>query len=337
MNLSEISRIGHAIARRLTNPQENPLTIGQMARFYIEKTIYRLFHRLPAIQVPFAFVPDDINPAPRVAVIAHCYYADLISELLDRILMIPCPYALYVSTDRDDKRQIIEGEIKKRKISKYEIRLAPNRGRDIAPKYVTFSDVYKDCDYFLHLHSKKSPHAGSFGDHWRRHLLTTLLGSPAIVRSIFLLLQDPRIGLVFPVALNDTLPALRWGANFKVSATLAQRLKTEIDPRFCPDYPDGGMMWGKSVAIKPLLDLGLNQTDFHEEKGQLDGCLNHAIERMAMHSAFKQKLVGCRITTNPSYPNIRLVADERALASTITACLEAQEQERFRCDRLSRK
>jgi len=168
-------------------------------------------------------------------------------------------------------------------------------------------------------------------------LLKTLLGSPAIVRSIFLLLQDPRIGLVFPVALNDTLPALRWGANFDVSATLAQRLKIEIDPLFCPDYPDGGMMWGKSAAIKPLLDLGLNQTDFHEEKGQLDGCLNHAIERMVVHSAFEQKLSGCRITTKPSYPNIRHVADEPGIASTVTDCLKAQEQERFKYDRPSRK
>jgi len=116
MNLSEISRIGHAIARRLTNPQENPLTISQMARCYIEKTIYRSFHRLPAIQVPFAFDPKEINPAPRVAVIVHCYYTDLIGELLDYINMIPCPYTLYVSTDRDDKRQIIEEGISHRNI-----------------------------------------------------------------------------------------------------------------------------------------------------------------------------------------------------------------------------
>jgi lipopolysaccharide biosynthesis protein len=337
MNLNEIGRILHAVTRRLKNPQENPMTVRQMAWFYIQRKIYLQRHRLPAVQVPFTLANEDISPEPRIAVIVHCYYLDLMDEMLTHIRRIPLPYQLYVSTDTEEKRAEIIRQIEEHHIQAAVVRLAPNRGRDIAPKYITFRDVYDRCDYFLHLHSKKSPHTGSWGEEWRRHLLRTLVGSPEIIRSNLRLLKDPRLGLVFPVRVNDTLPALRWSANFAVSAELAHRLKVEIDPGYCLDYPDGGMFWGKTIAIKALLDLELHLDDFQVEKGQLDGCLNHAIERMVMHSASRHGLSGCRVSTSPACPNLRHAGDESALALAVSACLAAQEQERLKYDRPGRK
>jgi lipopolysaccharide biosynthesis protein len=337
MNSSEIGRVLHTIARRLTNPQENPMTIRQMAWLYIQRKIYLQGHRLPAIQVPFPLTYEDASPEPRIAVIAHCYYLDLLEEMLNHVCQIPFAYELYVSTDTEEKRAEIIRQINRHQIRAAVVRLAPNRGRDIAPKYITFRDVYDRCDYFLHLHSKKSPHAGSFGDEWRRHLLSTLVGSPEIIRSNLRLLEDPRVGLVFSDRLNDTLPGLRWGANFAVSSELAERLKVEIDPGYCLDYPDGGMFWGKTVAIKPLLDLGLNLEDFQLEKGQLDGALSHAIERMVIYCAFKQGFYGCRISADPAYPRLLCTKDKISMEIAIASSIETQEKERLKYDKIFRK
>jgi lipopolysaccharide biosynthesis protein len=40
------------------------------------------------------------------------------------------------------------------------------------------------------------------------------------------------------------------------------------------------MFWGRSAAIKPLLDLNLAAEDFPRENKQLDATLAHVIERL---------------------------------------------------------
>lgn len=333
MKLRELARVFQSIMRRWMNPRDNPLTLWQMSRLYIQRIIYLQLHRLPAVQIPFAV--EVASPEPRIAVVVHCYYPDLMPEMLTHIRQIPMAYQLYVSTDTEVKKSELIRQINHHQIENAEVRLAPNRGRDIAPKYITFRDVYPTCDYFLHLHSKKSPHTGSWGDEWRRHLLHTLVGSPEIVRSNLRLLADKRLGLVFPVPLNDTTPSQRWGANFKVSSHLAQRLEIKIDPDFCPDCPGGSMFWGKPEAIKPLLDLNLRTDDFPLEKGQLEGGLHHAIERMVAFCALGQGLGGCRVSADPAYPHLLRVKDQESLEKVVGASLAAQDEERVRSEKNS--
>ena len=47
----------------------------------------------------------------------------------------------------------------------------PNRGRDVAPKFFGFADVYQRYEIFLHLHTKKSPHGGNVLANWRDYLV----------------------------------------------------------------------------------------------------------------------------------------------------------------------
>ena len=336
MRFTGIHRILRSIYRRWSNPEENPMTIRHMTACYIQNKIYLWRHSLPAIQVPFGFAVDAPPVPPRLAVIVHCFYPDLMEEILAHLRHIPFPFALYVSTDTEEKRTDLLRQIARTSIRDAEVRLATNRGRDIGPKYITFRDVYDHCDYFLHLHSKKSPHTGTWGDEWRRYLLHTLAGSPEIVCSNVRLLDDPRIGVVFPVPIEDKIPYLRWGANFDVSSALARRLGIQIRPEFCLDYPSGSMFWGKTSVLRPLLDLGLTFDDMPPEKGQLDGCINHAIERMVIYCACKQGLSGCRVTTRSDYSNLWRAGDERALTGAITSCLAAQEKERLTYDKPGR-
>jgi lipopolysaccharide biosynthesis protein len=293
----EIVKICRTIQRRWKDPDNNEMGIWRMSWYYLLRKFSDLSTKKVLIQVPFETV-EVSSPSERIAVIVHCFYPNLLNEILDHISFIPAPYHLYISTDTYEKRGFIAETLKNRGIGKHEIRLAVNRGRDIAPKYITFRDVYSACDYFVHLHSKKSGHGGEGrGDLWRRQLLRSLLGSSDIVRSILAILKDPRIGLVFPDPFDPTIASLRWSKNYEVSLALANRLGIKISKRHCPEYPAGSMFWGKASIVRPLLDLNLQFEDFPPETGQLDGELQHALERMVVPIANAQNLYGLRIVT----------------------------------------
>jgi lipopolysaccharide biosynthesis protein len=154
-----------------------------------------------------------------------------------------------------------------------------NRGRDIAPFIVGFSYVLRRYDYFIHLHTKRSLHGGDPLEHWLDYLLTNLLGSKQIVECIFELLLDHKIGIAFPQHLVMLRDILNWGYNYETAAALLRRAGFVLDKLHLLEFPSGSMFWGRSAALRPLLDLNLQFSDFQDEAGQIDGTLAHAIER----------------------------------------------------------
>jgi lipopolysaccharide biosynthesis protein len=87
------------------------------------------------------------------------------------------------------------------------------------------------------------------------------------------------------------------------------------------------MFWAKASLVRPLLDLNLQFDDFPPEKGQLDGELNHAIERIIGPVAHAQGLRGQRIITGKlkrPRKTIR-VRSEAQLPEAITQCMKNEE------------
>ena len=159
----------------------------------------------------------------------------------------------------------------------------PNRGRDIAPKLIGFKDVYEHYVLVLHAHSKKSHHAGVLSL-WRSFLLENLLGSPEVVGSIFRVFeQNQNIGIVASQHIELMRNWLSWGENFRTASSLAGKMGFRLDEKAPMDFPSGSMFWARTTALKPLLDLGLVFEDFDVERGQVDGTLAHAIERLYFH------------------------------------------------------
>jgi hypothetical protein len=230
--------------------------------------------------VPFGYEPPAMEAAPGLAVILHMYYPELLEEFKGYLSNIPFRFDLFITTDDEDKRRRILAGMEGWERGAVEVRIAPNRGRDIAPKLIACRDVYDRYEFFLHIHSKKSPQLDVLSE-WRPYLLETLLGSEAIVRSVFeAFVADPKLGMVAAEHFDPVRHQIGWGWNFPASRKFAEELGIRLNMEEKIDFPSGSMFWGRSAALRPLLDRKLQVEDFPEEAKQLDGTLGHVIERM---------------------------------------------------------
>ena len=242
------------------------------------KEVARLPEEDYSIAVPFGYAPDP--GTPRLAAICHVYYDNITPEIQRYLAHIPFAFDVYISTDTEAKKALIEANFRGWTRGKVEVRIAPNRGRDIAPKLVQFRDVYPNYDYVLHLHSKASKHAGLLAS-WRGYAYETLLGSPAIVASVFdAFRRRPDLGIVAPQHFEVMRHWVNWGDNLEFAQPLAKRMGFTLSEDKVLDFPSGSMFWARTAALKPLLDLNLSFDDFDPESGQIDATLAHAIERL---------------------------------------------------------
>ena len=138
-----------------------------------------------------------------------------------------------------------------------EIRVVPNRGRDIGPLLTEFAEELNSYDVVGHLHGKRSPYVGdhlvkdTWGDTWREFLWQNLLGGmrPMMDRIVIAFEQHRSLGLVFPSDPN----ICGWDANRTHAETLALRMgwRGGLPDHF--DFPVGTMFWARVRALRPLL------------------------------------------------------------------------------------
>jgi hypothetical protein len=262
------------------------------------------------LKAPFEFATTLPEPGP-IAAIIHVYYTDMLPKVLSYLGNVPFRTDLFISTDTEAKKAAINAISAGFTNGTIEVRVFENRGRDIAPFVVGFADVLTRYDYFIHLHTKRSPHGGDPLAHWLDYLLTNLLGSERIVTSIFNLMISHNIGIVFPQHLFALRGILNWGYDFDLAASLLRRAGFTLDKMHLLEFPSGSMFWGRTAALRPLLEMGLQFSDFQDEAGQIDGTLAHAIERSFL---FFTELAGFRwakiLSDSIEYP-----AEKTVLAS----------------------
>jgi hypothetical protein len=242
------------------------------------------------LRVPFEFAIEvpDIGP---VAAIVHVYYTHLLPKIVTYLANIPFRTDLFISTDTESKKSEILTTLVDYSKGTVEVRVFENRGRDIAPFIVGFSDILHRYEYFIHLHTKRSPHGGDPLAQWLDYLLESLLGSEKIVASIVHLMLFHNVGIAFPQHMLALRGILNWGHDFDLAAALVGRAGHTLDKMHLLEFPSGSMFWGRTAALRPLLDLRLQPADFQDEAGQMDGTLAHAIERAFLYLA---EVAGCR-------------------------------------------
>ncbi len=259
-------------------------------------------HAAGAARVPVTMAQDAgwySDPVPveqlnlRVGLMVHVFYPDLIDELARDLANVPLPFTLLVSVVDDASCEQVQHRFRTiANAAQVKVRVVENRGRDIAPLLVTFREEILSLDVVGHIHTKKSLYTGREKAGWRRYLLGSLFGDSDRVAWILGMFQaEPLLGLVYPESYEDLpLWGHTWLSNADVCDTLAARLGIAMDRNAYIDYPAGSMFWGRVDALRPLYDLKLTVGDFPIERGQVDGTLQHAIERLFATVARRQGL-----------------------------------------------
>ncbi|KTF40170.1 rhamnan synthesis F family protein [Xanthomonas translucens] len=263
--------------------------------------LQRLRHAGQA-QVSAAPPSDAVFPAPtpiervqlRVGVMAHVFYPDLLDELAQALAAMPVPYVLMVSVMDDDAQRMVRQQLSALpNLQTLHVCQVANRGRDLAPLIVTFREEVLALDVVAHWHTKKSLYTGSERRDWRSYLTGSLFGSTQRVAWILgMFAAEPKLGIVYPESFGSVpLWAHTWLSNLHVCRELGQRLGIGIDATAYIDFPAGSMFWARVEALRPIYALGLNLHDFPEERGQIDGTLQHALERMFVAVVRQQGLL----------------------------------------------
>jgi hypothetical protein len=233
-----------------------------------------------SLEMPLGYAPAAPEHPPSIAVVLHAFHLDLLPEIAAYLDHIPFAADLFVSTVSEAARSEAADRLAGWRRGGLEIRVFPNRGRDIAPKLVGFVDVYERYEYVLHLHTKMSSHQSELAG-WRGYILETLLGSPDVVRGVFeAFRQAPWLGILAPQHIDMLRPWIGWGINLPHAKALAARMGLELSEAAPIDFPSGSMFWARSAALRRITGLGLRFEDFPAEEGQTDGTPAHAIERL---------------------------------------------------------
>lgn len=225
--------------------------------------------------------PRDLPNNRRVALHVHSYFPELLPEITTRLSQNRIRPDLFVSVAHENARSLVSRKLKDYKGKIAEIRIVPNRGRDIGPFLTAFGQSFlTDYEFVGHLHTKKSADVSdeNMGKSWYRFLLENLLGGEAGAMADCILSkmkEDNTIGLVFP----DDPSTTGWCDNLPFAETIAARMGIEKLPDSF-NFPVGTMFWARTSALAPLLDLKLDWDDYPEEPLPYDGTLLHAIERL---------------------------------------------------------
>lgn len=230
---------------------------------------------------------SDVEPAYvaeksfRCAVVVHLHYADLSDEMLSACLNVPGQVQILVSATNQQAAEAAKAWGDRTGFDRIVVKMATNRGRNVAAFTTTFAKELLGCDLFCHIHSKKSLYSGAEMAGWRQSNLEHLLGSEEHVgRILNLFRKDPELGVVAPLP-NPSMPywAFTWLSNLRSGSELSRMLDVPFAFDGYFDYPLGCMFWARPSALKQLLDGRIKISDFPEEAGQTDGTLAHAVER----------------------------------------------------------
>jgi lipopolysaccharide biosynthesis protein len=221
--------------------------------------------------------PDPSGESRPVCVVIHAYYPELLDEMLPLLGRWPLAHRLIVTTVPE-----VAAAVKERLAPLQvdaELRVHENRGRDVLPFLRVANELADRGEWLVvKLHTKRSQHRAD-GDDWRRELLAKLMAVRSARRCRAAFAEFPRLGMLAPEAHIVSMRSY-WDDNRDNVHYLCRRLGiAEADPER-EIFAAGSMFWARLDALRPLLDLHLDEAEFEAEEGQVDGTMAHAIERV---------------------------------------------------------
>ena len=261
-----------------------------VARTAEPRTLYTNFSLLDIFAPNAVAEPAPVHP--RIAVIAHIYYDEMVDELMSYVGNIPAPYDLIVTTPSQQKADRIAELLAPYDIASFDIRVVDNRGRDMAALLVGCRDILLSDEYDLvcRIHSKKSPQdAFNASNLFKHHLLDNLLCSPSYVSQIIAAFaKDESLGMMFPPVVNISYPTMghSWFLNREPAAKVAKELGLTVPfDKTTPLAPYGSMFWFRPRALRRMAAREWRHEEFPAAGEYEDGSLSHVVERLMAYCA----------------------------------------------------
>ncbi len=224
-------------------------------------------------------MPEEMCSKAQICLQIHIFYLDLLENIVTEINKIPYAFDCYISTDSTDKAEYIRNYFKSHSNAvNVIVEIYDNKGRDVYPLIAQMSKYVTKYKFICHMHTKKSK-IDIFGDNWREYLFGSLFGSKENIENILKNLEmNKGLGIVFPKPFQNLENAIHWGLNKELAENVLQKPVNNIV------FPVGNMFWARVDAVLPIFTNTL-ANNFPNEKGQADGTIAHAIERLWVYTA----------------------------------------------------
>ncbi|WP_454116625.1 rhamnan synthesis F family protein [Microbacterium aurum] len=267
---------------------QNLVRNSQPREFYTDAAMHEI---LPDADVAF----DAENP-PTLAAVVHIYYEEMTDELLDRLVMLPVPMDLYITTTSEAKAAAIRAVIDRRADEAFthiDIRILPsNRGRDLSAFFIACRDVLEPGRYDLvvKIHSKQTvQNSFNSGRYFKLQQLENVIHSPGYAANALALFQrEPGLGMVFPPMIHIGFPTMGrgWYANRAPAAELAKELGIRVPfDDISPLAPYGCMWIARPEALRLMAQREWKYTEYAAPNKHFDGSLAHVQERLVGYAA----------------------------------------------------
>lgn len=281
-----IEAVLHSTSWRVTLPLR--WLFGMRRRSEVDTTSRRYWSRrasVPGAQVHSGALP--VEWAARgagdttVCAVVHAYYPDLLSEIVERLLICGRLTDVVVTHPLHVAESELSGPLAALRAAGITVRVVrtENRGRDVWP-FLQVLDIMlaTECHAFVKVHTKKTLHAAEgYGEQWRRELLEGLLPDRESVESIVTFIANaPVPGFVAPV------PRVVRATGRDRSRRHLRRLRKQggLRRHFPTLFPAGTMYWCARNWLEFLRALDLQREDFEPEPLAVDGTMAHAVERL---------------------------------------------------------
>jgi lipopolysaccharide biosynthesis protein len=248
--------------RKFGYKNANAHTIANILRdLHIDKSSNELFS-----------LPTKDRNQPKVAYIIHCYYEELLQDILNKISNTSEEYDLFVSIPRNCSEKLYPLIFCNNPYTK--ILHVDNVGRDILP-WLRFNEKvdFSTYDCVCKLHTKKTISDPDLGENNRELSLKRLVGNNQIISHNTSLIRDGYSMLV-PIGLKYSLSEYI-GSNLN---NIQDILCKNIDIQNYT-FGAGTMFFYDPKAMNGILKLFKNLS-FNNEPIGIDGDICHAIERI---------------------------------------------------------
>lgn len=233
----------------------------------------------------------------RAAIIAHINYPELQKDCILYLQQVPLNIDIFVTTKSMDIKKEVEARLSADGNRNVQVIMIGDRGREIRGMLVECAAVFAEYEYICYVHDKRT--AGNvpdrkIGERFFHTLWSNMLKSSEYINNVLEFMEMNRhIGLLAPPEPYHwnyfRYLGQEWTANYDATYRLADKLNLQcIILEEYPPFVLGTTFWCRSDALKPLFDYGFREKDFEEEPLDLDGTINHAIERIFQYVAQSQ-------------------------------------------------